>query len=582
MILERIFGATLDDPQFTLQDQMAADLFGGVASETGVRVNAQTANTYSPWYRGISLISRDCAKLPIYVYRKIEADAEGVGGGKEKFTDHQSYAILRRKTNPIMTAFHFKMLLTSHAMTSGNGYGYIVRAGDGLVLPVSDGGGIFPMDPRSTYPVRETIENDATGSLISSRLWYVTQVNGQQRKIDAEDVLHIKGVGFDGLVGYDVVSMATNTIGRGMAHQKFANKFFSNGMHLKVVLETPNVIQPEVGRQIIDSWNRMQGGLENAHRTAILHSGLKANSLTSTARDAQFIEGEEFNIRFIADFLGIPPHKLGAKTGESYASKEQENLDYLFQALDFWLSAWEDECWDKLLTESEKEGEEVHVEFSREKLFEADLNTKATYWRTALAGQPWAKVNEARSSFNMNPVPGGDEILTPLNMGSGASGVATSGNDDEEFAAPDQPEEPEDDGAGEEEDDSAEEEKTSALRAAIKTNLEEAVRRVVRRIGHDATKAATKPATFCDWLEKVPEAHGNIAREMVHSPMQAASVIMASGAYDSGMVLRAVCDRLLDFTGRVTAKTLAAELPAEMARLETEIPAKVSALFFGE
>lgn len=565
MFLERLFGATLEDPRFSLQDQMAVDIFGGPPSDSGVRVNNDTANTYSPWFRGINLISRDVARLPLQIFENLpdDDDADNVQG-KRPFIEHPSYSVVRRKANSFQTAFQFKLLLTSHALSKGNGYGYIARRADGSVLPVTEGGGITPMDPAMTHPVKETIYNDVSGELISARTWYVTRIKGQDRKIASDDILHIRGMGFDGLTGYDVVTLATNTIGRGMAHQKYANKFYSNGAHLKVVLETPNTIKTEVGREIVESWNRMQAGIENAHRTAILHSGLKANNLTSSARDAQFIEGEEFNIRFVANFLGIPPHKLGAKTGESYASKEQENLDYLFSALSFWLEVWQDECWDKLLTEKEKEADMVHVGFDLAKLYEADLNTKATYWRTALAGQPWATVDEARSAFNLNPK-GMNEITTPLNMGQG-------GIDN-------QPKEPAPPGPPPKQPDNQDNTDNAALRAAIKTNLRDAVRRVVRRIGNAAERADVKPATFCDWLDKIPDEHGKVVAEMLSPSLEAAAAITGPRLQT---VLADICAALLEFSGRVTPKTMAAELPKEMARLEMEIPAMVVALFFGE
>lgn len=416
MILERMFGATLEDPRFTLQDDAAFTYLGaGELSESGVRVNREIANTYSPWYRGINLVSRDCAKLPLYTYRRTPAQTSEGQEGKDRFKDHPAYPILRRKSNRLHTAFHFKLLMVSHAMSTGNGYAYITRRNDASLLPVDEGGGLIPMDPNTTVPVRETMTSDA-GEVVSDKLWYVTTIQGQQKKLDSDDVLHIKGMGFDGLTGYDVVKMANGTIGRGISQMRFANKYFANGAHLSVVLETPGTMSTNDKKLLLQSWNDMHQGLNASHRTAILTNGLKANQLANTARNAQLIEGEEFNIRLIANFLGIPPHKLGAKTGESYASKEQENLDYLFQALDFWLGNFEDECFDKLLTEQEKKDESVYMEFSREKLFEADLKTKAEYFRVALGGVPWAKQNEARSAFNMNPVDGGDDIKVPLNV----------------------------------------------------------------------------------------------------------------------------------------------------------------------
>lgn len=402
MILEHLIGAaTPENPSFNLNSERDWENFlSGPPSASGVRINRDTALTYSPFWRGVNLLARDTARLPLHNYRR------KANGGRERNKEHSSYRVILRKANRYQTAFHLKLQLTAHAIAGGNGYGYIYRRGNGTILPPEEDGGIVPLDPASTLPVRETIGNQ-------SRVWYVTKVNGENRKLSPENVLHIKGLGYDGLVGYDVIQLARDPLGLGKAQERYRSKFFSNGAHLQIVLEAPGVIGPKQAQDILDSWGRIQGGLDNSHKTAVLHSGIKANALNNTARESQLAEGVELSIRDAANILGIPPHKLGAKTGESYASKEQENLDYLLQALDFWLVVWESECHEKLLTEDEKQDESAYFEFAREKLFETDLKTKAEYFTTGLAGKPWHTQNEARLAFNLEPIEGYDDLADP-------------------------------------------------------------------------------------------------------------------------------------------------------------------------
>lgn len=550
MILERLIGAaTPNNPSFNLNSERDWDNFAlGPPSAAGVRVNRDTALSYSPFWRGVNLLARDTARLPLHNYSRKP------NGGRERNKAHSSYQVMRWKANQYQTAFHLKLQLTGHAVSGGNGYAYINRRGDGTIVPPSEGGGVVPLDPNTTTPVREW-----TGT--TSALWYVVKVGGENRKLPAEDILHIKGLGYDGLVGYDVIQFARDSIGLGKAQERYRSRFFSNGAHLKVVLETPGHIGPKQANEILDSWSKIQGGLENAHKTAILHSGLKAHALSNTARESQLAEGVEMSIRDAANILGIPPHKLGAKTGESYASKEQENLDYLLQALDFWLVAWEDECHDKLLTEEEKDADSAYFEFAREKLFETDLKTKAEYFRVSLGGHPWNTPNEARLAFNLEPIEGFDSISAPSNMPSGPA------TEEEDTGKPPEAE-PEDE--DEEEDD---EPRKAAMRSALTYQLRDTVHWLVTRIGQHAERAHERGGKFMDWLEAFP---GDQAKVIADRASLAESICNAwFGRADtqqlSGWIIDTTRADLLEWSGTVTPAKVKVELPEQIKRLDEKL-----------
>jgi HK97 family phage portal protein len=401
--------ATPDNPRFSLNDPVAWDAFAdGAPSASGVTVNRETALTYSPWWRGINLLSRDVAKVPLLVY--------GVQG-KTRARDqkHPSYFLLRRKANIYQTAQAFKQQITGHAVGGGNGYAYISRRGD------SSPAELLPLDPDHTYPVRE-----------NGKLWYVHEIAGESRKLPAEDVLHLKGYGFDGLQGYNVIRKARDSLGLGMGAARFQTIYFRNSARPAVVLETTSKLDDKQQTTLRESWERMHAGLENAHRTAILQNGLTAKILSFSAEDSQLIETRTFSIREVANWIGVPPHKLGDNSQSAYATLEQENQSYLDESLDPWFCAWEEECWDKLLTEEEKAKETHEIEFLRRALERADSAARAAYLRAALGGRPWVTQNEARAECGLDPSPDpkADEILEPLNMGQGGS------NNDEKPPAP--------------------------------------------------------------------------------------------------------------------------------------------------
>ena len=543
--------SSLSDPDDWVFDTFA----GGKQSSSGIRVNHQTALTYAAVWRGINLISRDVAKIPLVVYRRLP------GGGKERDLQHPAFRLLRRKPNPEMKAFDLKQTLMAHALLQGNGYAYIFRRGNGT--PES----VVPLNPVETYPVRE-----------NGTLWYLTRVHvpvtvsapgsspgpaplpgkelGGWRKLRPEDVLHIKGLGYDGLVGYDVITVAKETLGIGLAMRKYGSIFFKNHAVPGVVLEHPLPLTAPAQANILKGWQRLVTGLDRSHATMILAEGMKAKILSIDARKAQLKEMREFELREVANFLGVPPHKLGDPTRTAFASLEQENQSYLNEALDGWLSQWEEECTDKMLTEKQNRENTHFCEFIREALVRADLATRTQ----ALNSRVLAGVitrDEYRASENMNPLPDGIGKITmrPANM------VLEDG-EEEEPPPPTQPRGPKriqpdirfvsgltsappsDDEtdtkriqpdirfvsgltSAQPSDDETDEDRSAKLLAAHRGLVESVARRFHRRIALQAVRAAGKPDSFVTWIdEEMPAKHRDAFVEAMEPVV---SVLTASG-----------------------------------------------------
>jgi HK97 family phage portal protein len=528
--------ATPENPRFSLNDPAAVDMFlsgGGGKTSSGVAVNGELALAHAPWWRGINLISSDVGKLPLITYQR-------EGEGKVRAKDHPAYRLLRRKPCSWLPAFQFKRLLTSHALSRGNGYAYIFRNGDNSPYD------IVPLDPDVTTPVRA-----------NSVTYYTTKVNGEDRKLLARDVLHIKGLGYDGLVGYSVWGKAKESLGLGIGTRKYASVFFKNNSRPNIALEMPGNLGDKEMKELRASWERMQGGLDEAHRVALLKGGMKIHEFSINARDAQLLELRQFEIREIANFLGgVPPHKLGDTTRTAYASLEQENLSYLGECLDPWLVVWEEECWDKLLTEEEKDSDTVFVEFLREALIRSSMADQAAFYRTALAGQPWMKVNEVRSKMNMDPVEGGDEIKEPLNMGKG--GAANESADPNKPGAAVDP---------------------LVLQSAARQGIEEAVARVVRRIGIQADKAAKKPESFLAFVNGLRAANLGPVAEILRAPVAFARAVSGDADLDAEQTARWMLEGFaseLLVSSEVKADKLAESVADWEARANTHWPDAVS------
>jgi HK97 family phage portal protein len=410
-------GRSLENPSTPLDPDYDE---GGPAamstSSSGVRVTRDRAHTYAAFWRAVNLVSRSVARLPLNVYRHVRP-------GKERDLKHPADRVLFRKPNEYQTPFVFKQLLQSHALTEGNGYALIER--DGAARPVA----MVPLNPDRTYPVR-------TGG----RLYYVYELpGGEMRKLQAWDVFHLKGLGFDGLTGYRVLALARESLGLGLAEQRFGSKLFANSARPNVVLEVAGKMSETAKHNLRDSWERMHKGIDNAHKTAVLEDGVKVRELSINARDAQLLESKAFGLKDMANWFNVPGHKLGDNSATSYNSQEQANQEYLNDGLDPWLIAWEEEAEAKLLTEQEQEDETHCVWFDRFRLVRADLAQRGAYYSQALLNG-WMNRDEVRGMEGYNPIDGGAgaTYFVPANMvplagaeggggeGGGAGGVLAS------------------------------------------------------------------------------------------------------------------------------------------------------------
>lgn len=550
--------ATPENPRFSLNDPAAWDAFGVTKSASGVTVNRETALTYSPWWRGVNLLSSDVAKLSLLIYRRVGSDPED---GKELATDHQAYQLLRHKPNERQTAHVWKKQMTAHALTEGNAYSVIDRLGDGT--PAA----LLPLDPTSTYPVVES-RDGAPG-----RLWYVTAVGGSQRKILPENMWHMKGLSFDGLVGYSVWQKAIDSLGLAIGTKKFATTSLKNFGRPAVVLTHPGTLTEPVKTTLAANWERMHAGIDNAARTAILDRGMQLKEYSFNARDLQLAQTFEFSIRDIANFLGLAPHKLGDTSRTAYSSLEQENQSYLDEGLDPWLVNFEDECRDKLLREAEKEDDSVVVEFDRRALLRADRAALANYYRAALAGQPWMTVNEVRERDGLNPDDDGDKIMQPMNMGQGGQ--------QNEPALPGKPP-PKQLPAPAPKDN-----KKAELKAVLNLSITDTVSRMVRRIGTHAERAAAKGGkAFVEWVDTFVGEHS----EPVWSALKPVEAMAAAMSDDGRPKERELAGWLMATLrvdwGKVadtaTANTLTAAVADEIKVQEVRIPKDAIYIFVGE
>lgn len=373
-------------------------LFGRTTS--GKTVNERTALQTTAVYACVRILSETIASLPLHVYRYTE-------GGKAKDTEHVLYTLLHDEPNPDMTSFVFRETLMSHLLIWGNAYAQILRDRSGQVI------GLYPL-----LPDQMSVHRSEKGKLYYVYNRYEEDNPNFQEKgsivLSQEEVLHIPGLGFDGLIGYSPIALAKNAVGMTLACEEYGASFFSNGANPGGVLEHPGILK-DPGK-VRDSWNAVYQGTRNAHKVAVLEEGMSYKQIGIPPEEAQFLETRKFQINEIARLFRIPPHMVGDLEKSSFSNIEQQSLEFVKYTLDPWVVRFEQALKKSLLLPEEKK---THfIKFNVDGLLRGDYQSRMNGY--AIGRQNgWLSTNDIRELEELNPIPpeeGGDLYLINGNM----------------------------------------------------------------------------------------------------------------------------------------------------------------------
>lgn len=372
--------------------------FGG--STSGKAVTERSAMQMTAVYSCVRILAEAVAGLPLNLYRYTE------DGGKEKAIDHPLYLLLHDEPNPEMSSFVFRETLMTHLLLWGNAYAQVIRNGKGEVIA------LYPLMPNKMM-----VDRDERGQL------YYSYQRGNDEAVRSKDqtvilrpsdVLHIPGLGFDGLVGYSPIAMAKNAIGMAIACEEYGAKFFANGAAPGGVLEHPGTIKDP--QRVRESWQSTFGGSGNANKIAVLEEGMKYTPIGISPEQAQFLETRKFQINEIARIFRVPPHMVGDLEKSSFSNIEQQSLEFVKYTLDPWVTRWEQSIQRSLLTQEEKAT--YFVKFNLEGLLRGDYQSRMNGYATARQNG-WMSANDIRELENLDRIPaeeGGDLYLINGNM----------------------------------------------------------------------------------------------------------------------------------------------------------------------
>ena len=369
-------------------------------------------------YSCVRILAEAVAGLPLHLYRYKE------DGSKEKALSHPLYLLLHDEPNPEMSSCVFRETLMTHLLLWGNAYAQIIRNGRGEVIA------LYPL-----MPDRMAVDRDVNGQLYYE---YTTStddaptVKGSIVRLKPSDVLHIPGLGFDGLVGYSPIAMAKNAIGLAIATEEYGSKFFANGAQPSGVLEHPGTIKDP--QRVRDSWMSQFGGSANSNKIAVLEEGLKYTPISISPEQAQFLETRKFQINEIARIFRVPPHMVGDLEKSSFSNIEQQSLEFVKYTLEPWLVRWEQSIQRTLFSAEEKKA--YFVRFNVEGLLRGDYASRMNGYAVGRQNG-WMSANDIRELENLDRIPaeeGGDLYLINGNMtklkDAGIFAASTAGKED--------------------------------------------------------------------------------------------------------------------------------------------------------
>ena len=376
-----------------------AQAMAGSANTTGRAVTPTTAVGSTAVWAAVRIISESIATLPLRVYQR-GTDGRAIA------TEHPLYPILHDRPNPRQTAVEYREQQLASLLLWGNAYTWIDRWPSGR--------------PRALWqirPDRVTVKVDvATEADPVPNLVYVVQTHdGGQRVYPADDILHIRGLSSDGLMGLSPIAVHRDAVGLEQAEREFAGRFFGNNGRPGGVLKVAGRLSNDAAVRLKQSWESAHRGLDNAHRVAVLEEGIEWQSMGMPLQDAQFVEQRRFSIEEIARIFRVPLHLMGDLQRATYSNIEHQSIEFVVHTIRPWCVRLE-QSFNTLLYPSERQG--LYIEHSVDALLRGDI--KSRYDAYAVGRQwGWLSVNEIRSFENLNGVgTDGDSLIQPLNFGT--------------------------------------------------------------------------------------------------------------------------------------------------------------------
>lgn len=382
-------------PEITdnVRDSGQTFVFG--RADSGERVDEKSAMQIATVYACVRLLAETVAGLPLHLYRFTD-DSETE---KVRARDHPLYRLLYRQPNPEMTSFSFRETMMVQLLLWGNAYAQIIRDGKNNILS------LYPLMPDSVE-----VDRDEKGRIYYIYHAYSDEVPGNINKdiyFRYDEIFHVPGLGFNGLVGFSPIAMMKNSLGTTLAVEKYGSAFFKNGAQPSGVLEHPGVLKDP--SKIRENWTQVYGGANNAHKIAVLEEGMQYKPISLPPEDSQFLSTRQFGVEEICRIFRVPPHMVQDLEHATFSNIEHQSIDFVVHTLTPWMVRFEQAIVKDLLLPEEQDT--YFPKFNVDGLLRGDYQSRMQGYATGISNG-FLSPNDIHRLENMDLIPaekGGDD-----------------------------------------------------------------------------------------------------------------------------------------------------------------------------
>jgi HK97 family phage portal protein len=375
------------------EDLIAA--FAGRPTASGRKVTVQNSLALIPVFRAVGLRAGAIGSLPLEVYRHTQTDGEW----EKEEVSHTArpWQLLHDKPNSLMPSSECWKMVEAHLSTWGNAFLWKERGEDGRIA------NLWPLSPRRVQVGRS--DEGQPAFLVDT---YAPTPPGQDYfnygqavVVDDREILHVRGLGDDGLIGYSPIQMARELLGSMASQQEYEGRFWANDATPGVTLVHPNKLTPDGVDRLRALWDNRHKGPNKARATAVLGEGVKVEPMTIPMADAQFVQISQMRRTDVALLFGLPPYMLAGETGSSmtYSNSETQSLDFVKWSLrDSMTTIEQFLTWDPDLMP-----QNWFAKFCADEILRGAQQERYAAYSTA----PHLLIDEVREAEDMPPLPDG-------------------------------------------------------------------------------------------------------------------------------------------------------------------------------
>ena len=373
------------------------EYFGGEESLSGVSVNEETALKYSAVYGCVRILAETIASIPLNLYKRTKR-------GKTKLTENNLYNLLHSQSNEELTSFSWREIVMAHVLLWGNHYSQILRDGYNRVKS------LHPLLPERMKPERI---KDRESTRYNKKQYIYQPLSGRKVILQPNEILHIPGLSFDGLVGKSPLGWYREQIGLGLAMEEYSSRFFSGGLSAGGIFTTPKSLKQPTYDRLKQELKEKYTGLNKAFKTMVLEEDLKFSQVSVNPNDAQLLESKKFQLEEVARLFRVPLFMLQNVDRATFSNIEHLDIAFVVHTIRPWLVRIEQSLNMQLLSAKEKKN--LFFEFVVDGLLRGDITARFNAYTQGIQNGIYSP-NDILELENRNTYEGGDKHFIQFNM----------------------------------------------------------------------------------------------------------------------------------------------------------------------